>query len=221
MENRPNQRMTGNLCFVRWIKKGMTMKPFSLSRLPLAVLLVFVPFLHAQSVPQRVTVHLDPARTEIHWTLGGTVHTVHGTFQLKGGMVTFDPATGEAEGEVLVDLATGDSGSHARDSRMQSEVLESAKYPQAIFHPQKVTGTVKAGQKQNVTVDGTFTIHGADHPLSLQMQVDLSGQDAIATTHFEIPYVAWGMKNPSTFVLRVSKQVDVDVVSKGTVEGLR
>ena len=198
------------------------MKAFALKRLFLAALvLILTPLLHAQAAPGKITVHLDPARTEIHWTLTGSVHTVHGTFQLKGGMVSFDPATGVAEGEVLVDLATGESGSHGRDSRMQSEVLESAKYPQAIFHPQKVVGSVTAGQTQNVTVDGTFTIHGTDHPLRLEMRITVSGQEMVATTQFVVPYVEWGMKNPSNVLLRVDKQVNVDVVAKGTAEGLR
>ncbi|MBB6142327.1 polyisoprenoid-binding protein YceI [Silvibacterium bohemicum] len=178
----------------------------------------------AQTAPQdgqKVTVHLDPATTQIHWTLSDPLHTVHGAFALKGGLVTFDPQTGMAQGEILVDVISGQSGSHARDSRMQKDVLESEKFPQAIFHPEKVTGSIHSGSKQSVTVSGTFTIHGSDHPLALAMQVEIAGKNATATTHFVIPYVAWGMKDPSSFVLHVGKQVDVDVAAKGTVEGLQ
>lgn len=189
--------------------------------LTVAALLAFAPLLHAQATPQAMTMHLDPARTEIHWTLGGNMHDVHGTFRLKGGLITFDPATGAAQGEILVDLATGDSGNHSRDDRMQKEVLESNKYPQASFHPLKVTGTVKAGSTQNVTVEGTFTIHGADHPLKLEMQIQVEGQNATAVTHFSIPYTDWGMKDPSTFIFRVDKTVALDATAKGALEGLR
>jgi polyisoprenoid-binding protein YceI len=103
---------------------------------------------------------------------------------------------------------------------MQNEVLESSKYPQAFFHPVKFSGNLKAGGTQNVTVGGTFNIHGADHPLTLQIAVRLDGQEATATTHFTISYVAWGMKDESTFLLKVDKEVTVDVVAWGTVEGL-
>jgi polyisoprenoid-binding protein YceI len=189
----------------------------------LSLALVMLPWarvVHAQTSSQKISVHLDAAQSQIYWTLGGTLHTVHGTFKLKGGLITFDPVSGVAQGEVLVDLITGESGNHDRDRKMQKDVLESEKYPQAIFHPTKVSGIVKAGTTQNVTVEGTFTIHGADHPLKLDVKVQLDGNQATATTNFLVPYVAWGMKDPSALMLRVGKQVNVDVSSKGTIEGL-
>jgi polyisoprenoid-binding protein YceI len=174
----------------------------------------------APNTAQKITVHLDPATTQVRWTLSDPLHTVRGTFALKGGLITIDPGTGTAQGEVIVDVPSGESGNHARDTKMHKEVLESQKYPQALFHPEKVSGSIRSGTMQNVTVSGTFTIHGSDHPLQLPVQVQITGKDAVATTHFVIPYVAWGMKDPSNFMLHVQQQVDVDVVAKGTVEGL-
>lgn len=176
----------------------------------------------AQTAPaQKVTIHLDPATTQIRWTLADPLHTVRGTFALKGGLVTFDPQTGEAQGEILVDVTSGQSGNKNRDRRMHRDVLESTKFPQAIFHPEKVTGTIRAGNRENVTVKGIFTIHGSDHPLKLAVGIQITGKSAVATTHFVVPYVDWGMKNPSTVLIHVQKQVDVDVVAKGSVEGLQ
>lgn len=193
---------------------------FRKNRLFATILLCLAQMAWAQSSTSKVTVHLDPQKTEIHWTLGTTLHTVHGTFRLKGGVMTFNPTTGAAEGEFLVDVITGESGNNSRDAKMQNEVLESGKYPQAFFHPVKVSGELKPGSPQNVTVDGTFNIHGADHPLTLQMTVQLNGTGASATTHFIIPYVSWGMKDESTFLLKVDKEVTVEVTAQGTVDGL-
>lgn len=193
---------------------------FPKSRIFLAAAIVC--FLHAawaQSATPKVTVHLDPQKTEIHWTLHDVLHTVRGTFRLKGGLMTFNPATGDAQGEILVDVTTGESGNSTRDGKMQNEVLESGKYPEAFFHPVRVTGELKQGN-QNVTAGGTFHIHGADHPLTIKMAVQLNGTDATATTQFTVPYVAWGMKDESTFMLKVDKEVTVDVTGRGTVEGL-
>jgi polyisoprenoid-binding protein YceI len=174
----------------------------------------------AQAQNAKVAVQLDPATTAIHWTLSGSAHTTHGTFRLKSGQLVFDPVTGAATGELLVDLATGESGNESRDAKMQSEVLESNKYPEAFFHPTRITGALKSGATQSMTAAGTFNIHGADHPLKLEIQVKLDGNRATATTHFSVPYVAWGMKDPSNFLLRVGKEVDVDIVAQGSVDGL-
>jgi polyisoprenoid-binding protein YceI len=177
----------------------------------------FASVAQGQSTP-KIAVHLDPQKTEIHWTLKTVLHTVHGTFQLKGGALALDPATGTAEGQILVDVTTGESGNKSRDGKMQREVLESQKYPEAFFHPMKFSGSLQPSQTENVTVDGTFNIHGKDHPLTLQLLIQRDGQQATATTHFVVPYVEWGMKDESTLMLRVEKQVEVDVTARGTVE---
>jgi polyisoprenoid-binding protein YceI len=172
----------------------------------------------AQTTSRSVTVHLDQAQTKINWTLGDVLHTVHGTFTLKGGMVKFDPVTGSAQGELIVEAASGDSGNKTRDGKMQKDVLESERYPEIIFHPVKVTGAFERGAPSDLAVSGTFTIHGADHPLTLKMHVVPSGSALTMTTSFEVPYVAWGMKDPSTFMLKVSKEVLIEISGTGRVE---
>lgn len=172
----------------------------------------------AQTVQQE-SVQLDPAKTRIEFTLSGILHTVHGNFRLKNGSLHFDPATGAVDGALVVDATSGDSGSHSRDKKMNKEVLESAKYPEITFLPQKFTGHVNPQGASQVAVSGIFRIHGADHPITLIMPMRISGNELTATTHFEIPYEQWGMKNPSTFVLRVGNKVVIDLTAVGQVTG--
>jgi polyisoprenoid-binding protein YceI len=172
----------------------------------------------AQAQNRSIRVVLDPAQTEIHWKLSG-LHPVHGTFKLKSGEFLFNPRTGIAEGEILVDATTGESGNAARDKRMHGEILESNRYPAIFYHPTEIKGPFKAGEgTQDLTAEGTFNIHGADHPLELPLKVQISADTATATTRFTVPYVEWGMKNPSRLLLRVSKQVEIEVSAKGTVK---
>jgi polyisoprenoid-binding protein YceI len=172
----------------------------------------------AQAQNRSMKVVLDPAQTEIHWKLSG-LHSVHGTFKLKSGEFLFNPKTGLAEGEILVDATTGESRNAARDKRMQDEVLESNRYPAIFYHPTEIKGPFKAGEgTQDLTGEGTFNIHGADHPLELPLKVQINADTATATTRFTVPYVEWGMKNPSKFLLHVSKQVEIDVTAKGTIK---
>jgi polyisoprenoid-binding protein YceI len=175
---------------------------------------------HTQNAAQgrSLKVMLDPAQTEIRWKLSGGLHTTHGTFKLKSGELVFNPATGIAEGEILVDATTGESGDAARDKRMQEEVLESNRYPAIFFHPTHVKGTFDPGEgNQQLVGEGTFNIHGADHPLEMPLKVQVAAGVVTATTQFVIPYVDWGMKNPSKFLFRVSRQVEIEVSAKGTL----
>jgi hypothetical protein len=48
--------------------------------------------------------------------------------------------------------------------------------------------------------------------------VQISADTVTATTRFTVPYVEWGMKNPSRLLLRVSKQVEIEVSAKGTIK---
>ena len=131
----------------------------------------------------------------------------------------FNPATGVTKGEILVDATTGESGNATRDKRMQDEVLESNRYPAIFFHPSQIKGAFEAGEAtQDLVGVGTFNIHGADHPLELPLKVKVAAGVVTATTHFTVPYVAWGMKNPSKFMLKVSKEVEIDLTAKGSIK---
>ena len=173
----------------------------------------------AQAQSHSVKVIFDPAQTQIRWRLEADLHKVDGTFKLKSGEFILDPATGVAEGEILVDATTGESGNAARDKRMHDEVLESNRYPAMFFHPTQIKGAFKPGEAtQQLQTQGSFNIHGADHALEMPVKVETAGDTVTATARFTVPYVAWGMKNPSKLLLRVSKQVDIEVIAKGTIK---
>jgi polyisoprenoid-binding protein YceI len=160
-------------------------------------------------------VELDPARTTITFTLADVLHTVHGAFQLKRGSLKFDSATGVASGEIVVDAASGDSGNGTRDKRMHKEILESARFPEAVFTADRVTGELASSGRSQVEVHGTFQIHGTTHELTLPFQAEVKGGELAASASFVIPYVQWGMKNPSNFLLKVSDKIQMNVQAAG------
>jgi len=170
----------------------------------------------APAPAQELAFDLDPARTTVQFTLGGTLHTVHGSFKLKRGAIRFDPSTGKIGGEAVVDATSGESDSEGRDRRMHDNVLESARYPEIVFTPDRVEGVVAKQGASQVEVHGMFRIHGAEHevmlPVHLEMTPMADGR-ATAKIHFTIPYVKWGLKNPSTLFLRVSDKVDIDITA--------
>lgn len=160
---------------------------------------------------QSIDLRMEPAQTEVHYMVDSTLHTVHGTFKLKRGDIVLDPATGKASGELVVDAASGDSGSGARDHRMSSSILESGKYPEIVFRPDRVQGQVAPSGHSDVQLHGMFRLHGEDHELLVPVAVDADGNGYHAVAKFTVPYIKWGLKNPSTLFLRVSDTVEITV----------
>jgi polyisoprenoid-binding protein YceI len=166
---------------------------------------------------QNKVLPLDPAHSSVKFTLGDVLHTVRGTFQLKQGALQFDPLSGRVSGEIVVDAKSGDSGSGMRDRKMHREILDSGRYPEIAFRPDLVQGTVAPEGKSTVQVRGIFSIHGTDHEITVPADLEMGPEHWTATVHFTVPYVKWGMKNPSTLFLRVNDSVQIDLVAAGSV----
>ena len=170
---------------------------------------------------QDAMVNFDPATTQVTFTLAATLHTVHGVFKLKSGQIHFDPQTGKAGGTIVLDATSANTDNTSRDSKMHAEILESAKFPEITFTPTQIAGPVAAllagkGTAQ-VQLAGIFRLHGQDHAMIVPVSIASAGNGQAAqfqaSTKFDVPYVKWGLKNPSTFVLRVSDTVNLEIHS--------
>ena len=197
----------------------------ALAAVGLALLLSAAPTLPQQQATQtavsEIVLTLDSAQSKVHWSVESTLHTVHGTFTVKNGTVHFDPETGKAGGEIVVFAASGESGNDSRDARMHKEILETAKYPDVVFRPTQVEGKVGQSGASDVKISGVFSIHGGDHDLTALVHAELMGDRWRGTSKFAVPYVKWGIKNPSNFLLRVKPVVNVDVEMSGEVEAMK
>ena len=168
---------------------------------------------------QEVAVQLDPGQTKIEFTLGSTLHTVEGTFKLKSGTIRLDPSTGKMSGSIIVDATSGQSGNEGRDRKMHREILESGKHPEIVFTPNQVKGTFNPKGPSKLEVSGQFSLHGQDHDMTLPIDIQPAGRQLQIAAHVTIPYIKWGLKNPSTFILRASDKVEVDIHAVGQFVG--
>jgi polyisoprenoid-binding protein YceI len=170
---------------------------------------------------REVTIDVDPTRSNVQFTLAATLHTVHGTFKVKGGTVHLDADSGKASGQIVVDVKSGNTGVEARDRQMHNSVLESGRFPQAVFLPDRVSGLESLEGEHQVVVHGTLRIHGKDHEVTVPARVTVQDGRLTATAKLVVPYVGWGMKDPSSFVLRVSDKVNLDINLAGTLSPKR
>ena len=167
--------------------------------------------------PAKGTLNLDPAHTQISFTLGGSLHTTEGTFQLKRGTITADPASGQASGEILIDANSATTNESMRDSTMKDSVLETQRYPEISFAPERVAGHEDQDGNFTAKLTGTLRLHGADHEITLDVNGRVTGDNLTANTHFVVPYAKWGLHNPSILFLRVNDYVDLTIVASGHV----
>lgn len=158
---------------------------------------------------------LAPRETHIRYELDAGPHLVHGTFTLVSGAVHFDLETGEASGEIVIDARSGSSGSEGRDKRMHKKVLESDTFTTIIFTPEAVEGELVEGETRDLSLKGQLNIHGLSHPMTLPSEVRLEGGRVTARTRVSIPYVSWGMKDPSVLIFRAEKTTGVSIDLEG------
>lgn len=185
----------------------------------LGVLLLLAGSLTAQSSPSAGpwVLQLDPTQTAADFDLADVMHDVHGSFSFKHGTIQFDPATGKIGGEAVFDATSGKTGNSSRDRKMHKDVLESQRYPEIVFRPDHAQGSVPSSGSSIFQVHGVFGIHGAEHEITIPMEVTFAGNTWTAKASFPVPYAKWGMKNPSVLFLRVGDTVNIKLHAGGSV----
>jgi polyisoprenoid-binding protein YceI len=182
-----------------------------------AVVLFTVAAARAASAQRQALIQLDSADTQINFTLGGFPHTTTGSFKLRRGEIRVDPETGNATGSIVVDAASGATGIAMRDRRMKDGILEVDRYPEISFAPRLVRGHPLEQGAFTMEVSGVMVLHGHAHRLTLEAEIKRNGDAFTAATHFVIPYVRWGLKNPGWLFLTVSDEVAIDATTAGRV----
>jgi polyisoprenoid-binding protein YceI len=173
--------------------------------------------LAATAFAQHETFTVSPDASHIGFALNGTGHHVEGVFHVQDGTIQFDPAAQTISGSIVAAANSGNSGDTGRDKKMNSEVLNSDKFTEIIFAPKSYTGKLAATGDSTIQVSGVFTLHGSSHDITVPMQVHIAGSSLEAKGQFVVPYVKWGLKDPSIFILKVAKQVDIDLDLKGGI----
>ena len=166
---------------------------------------------------QHQTFTVDPTASQLTFALGGNGHHVNGTFYVQSGVVEFDRTAHTISGSIVVAAGSGNSGEASRDKKMNKDVLQVERYSEITFAPQKFDGAISPTGDSNIQVSGTFTLHGTPHDLTVPMQIHIDNGALTAKTHFVVPYVKWGLKDPSVFILKVAKEVDIDLTLVGKV----
>lgn len=164
-----------------------------------------------------VVLEVDAAASSATFTLGATLHTVHGEMPITSGRLRFDPDGGEASGEVVLDASGAVTGDDKRDEKMHEEVLRSNEFPRLVFRLERVDGALPVDGSGELRLVGSLELLGEGHDVVIPATVSRQGDTVEGHGEVSIPYVAWGLEDPSVFVLRVAKEVRVELDVRGTL----
>jgi len=187
--------------------KGNTVQAFTVFTL----LTILAPLASAQ----RQTFTVSPDASDVKITLNTTHEVVHGAFRVQAGSVEFDRNDSKMTGSVVVYAGSGKTGNGSRDKRMNKEILKVEQYTAISFAPASYTGVIAPSGDSTIQVTGTFKLLDVPHQITVPMVIHMEGPAATARTHFSIPYVQWGLKDPSLLFWRADKEVSVDLTLTG------
>jgi polyisoprenoid-binding protein YceI len=181
-----------------------------------SIIFVLLLILAPVAIAQHQNFTVKSAASKVAFSLAGNAHHVDGIFHIESGSINFDRSARTISGSVVVSAGSGDSGDQGRDKKMKSDVLDVAHFAEISFVPRSYQGTIADSGNSTIQVTGIFTLHGTPHDLTVPVQITIEGSKLTAKTSFTVPYVQWGLKDPSIFILKVAKVVDIEL----TLEGL-
>ena len=169
------------------------------------------------AIAQHQTFAVNSEASEVKMTLNTTHEVVVGTFHIQSGSIEFDRGAPKMSGSVIVLADSGKTGNSSRDKKMNNDILKVEQYATVSFEPKTYAGAFAASGDSNIQVTGIFTLLGTPHEITVPMLVHLDGAGATAKTHFVVPYVNWGLKNPSFLVWKADNDVAIDLNLRGTI----
>jgi polyisoprenoid-binding protein YceI len=154
---------------------------------------------------------IDPNASGVKMTLKTTHEIVNGTFHVDSGSIDYDGNVSSISGTVVVAAGSGKTGNDTRDKKMNKDILKVQQYSTVTFNPKSYTGTIAPSGDSTIQVAGVLTLLGTGHDITVPMHIRVDGAGCTAKTHFTIPYVQWGLKNPSFLIWKADNDVAIDL----------
>jgi polyisoprenoid-binding protein YceI len=157
----------------------------------------------------------NPDASEVKMTLKTTREVVNGTFHIQSGSLAFDRSTAKMSGSVVVLASSGKTGNGIRDKKMIKDILEVEQHTAVSFEPKSYAGAIAPSGDSTIQATGIFTLLGTPHEITIPILVHLEGRTATAKAHFVVPYIQWGLKDPSFLFWKADKDVAIDILLSG------
>jgi polyisoprenoid-binding protein YceI len=167
---------------------------------------------------------IDPGHTEVAFIGRHFMLTkVRGRFTGVTGAIVVAEEPGESTAEVIIDMASVESGSQARDDHLRSaDFFDAARHPTATFR-----GCAARWQGTRGLLAGELTIRGITRPVTLQagylghVADPWGGQRAIFTAEGTLNREDWGLTWNMPLDgggLLVSKDIRIEIEAEAVLQ---
>jgi polyisoprenoid-binding protein YceI len=167
------------------------------------------------ALSQHQTFVINPDASEVKIALKTTHELVNGTFHVQSGSIEFSSSASRMAGSVVVLAGSGKTGNDSRDKKMNKDILKVEQYATVSFEPKTYSGAIAISGDSTIQVTGIFTLLGTPHEITIPILVHLDDTTATAKAHFVLPYVQWGLKNPSFLIWKAEDDVAIDLSLAG------
>lgn len=136
----------------------------------------------------------------------GRTSTVTGTMTVAGDQVT--------EVEMTADLSELKSDDERRDTRVRTEVLMTAQFPEATFvltEPIDLGGVPVDGEPVTAEAVGELTAHGVTQPVTFTLEARWNGTTIDVAGSTPVVFADFGIDAPTNPVLTVDDQGTIEL----------
>lgn len=145
----------------------------------------------------------------------GRTTNVTGQFVIAGGKVT--------TGQFTVDMASISSGESRRDGQFRGRIMNTSQFPTSTFRltqPIDLANLPTDGRAGTADATGDLTIRGRTKPVTLKLEVKLSGGKVQVAGRHPMVWADWGIPDPSFGPAQVQDRGELEfllVFAKGGV----
>jgi len=182
----------------------------------------------------QVTFHFDDPRggNLVEFQSKAPLETFEGKTSQLTGSITLDPADiSSMSGQLVVDLASFDTGLGLRNTHMREQVLHTNEYPRAQLVISSVRhegpAALHDGQPLRVKLGADLTLHGQTRPVVVDVVATLRQASAETAkrgpgdllevqARFAVKLSEFGMERPKMLVMKVADEIKLSVKATAT-----
>lgn len=142
---------------------------------------------------------------------GSDVTVVGSTTEVAGNVTIADDSL--TDGQIVVLTNSISTDSDRRDSQFRGNIFDTATYPTATFSidsPIDLSDLPKDGTTETVTAEGALTLKDQTRPVSVEMEVLLSGDTIIASGAIPTTWTDYEIEPPSLGFVTVDPSGTID-----------